>query len=58
MQMVEGLIISIVGMAAVFVSLTVIMFLMMGVERAFRSDTVAVVDDVAVAEGLDSIGMR
>jgi hypothetical protein len=55
--MVEGLVISLVGMAAVFVSLTVIMFLMMGVERAFRSDTVAAVDGVGVVEGVDSVGI-
>jgi hypothetical protein len=55
--MVEGLIISLVGMAAVFVSLTVIMFLMIGVERAFRSDNIGVVDGVGVVEGLGSIGV-
>ena len=55
--MVEGLIISLVGMAAVFVSLTVIMFLMIGIERAFRSDNIAVVDGVGVVEGLGSIGV-
>ena len=54
--MLEGLIISLVGMAAVFVSLTVSMFLMIGVERAFRADTIAVVDGAAVAEALDPIG--
>lgn len=52
--MVEGLIISLVGMAAVFVSLMVIMFLMIGIERVFRSDSIAVVDGVGVVRGLGS----
>ena len=55
--MLEGLIISLVGMAAVFVSLTVIMFLMIGVERAFRSNSIAVVDGAAVVEDIHSIGI-
>jgi Na+-transporting methylmalonyl-CoA/oxaloacetate decarboxylase gamma subunit len=50
--MVEGLFISLVGMAAVFVSLTVIMFLMMGIERVFRSQGVAVQEAIALGEGL------
>lgn len=37
-MMVEGLFISIVGMGAVFLSLIVIMFLMVGIERVFRSE--------------------
>jgi Na+-transporting methylmalonyl-CoA/oxaloacetate decarboxylase gamma subunit len=40
--MLDGLFISLVGMGAVFVSLTIIMFLMMGIERVFRSEEMAV----------------
>ena len=36
--MVEGLFISLVGMGAVFLSLIIIMFLMVGIERVFRSE--------------------
>ncbi|HEY50116.1 MAG TPA: OadG family protein [Dehalococcoidia bacterium] len=37
--MVEGLFISLVGMGAVFVSLTIVMFLMVGIERLFRDES-------------------
>ena len=55
--MVEGLIISLVGIAAVFVSLTIIMFLMIGIERVFRTETVAVVDSAGMVEGLGSMAV-
>ncbi len=48
--MLEGLFISLVGMGAVFVSLAVIMFLMMGVERIFRCDGLAVEGMLALGE--------
>jgi len=47
-DIVEGLLISGVGIGAVFGSLLIIMFLMMGVERVFRGDGVAVEELVAV----------
>jgi len=37
----EGLFISLVGMGAVFASLTIIMFLMMAIERVFRNEELA-----------------
>jgi Na+-transporting methylmalonyl-CoA/oxaloacetate decarboxylase gamma subunit len=43
----EGLFISLVGMAAVFVSLTIIMFLMMAIERVFRSEELAIEESLA-----------
>jgi len=46
----EGLLISGVGAGAVFGTLAILMFVMMGVERVFRSDGVAVEEAVA-AEG-------
>lgn len=61
-DIVEGLFISGVGVGAVFGSLLIIMFLMMGVERVFRSDGVAVEEAVAagdveakVGEGLEDV---
>ena len=53
-DIIEGLLISGVGIGAVFGSLLIIMFLMMGVERVFRSDGVAVEGEEArVGEGLE-----
>ena len=46
----EGLFISLVGMGAVFVSLTIIMFLMMAIERIFRNGELAVAGGPAVGE--------
>jgi Na+-transporting methylmalonyl-CoA/oxaloacetate decarboxylase gamma subunit len=46
----EGLFISLVGMGAVFVSLTIIMFLMMAIERIFRNEELAVEGGPAVGE--------
>jgi hypothetical protein len=54
--MVEGLYISLVGVAAVFVSLTTIMFLMMGIERAFRGDGAATIGSVVGLEGVVEVG--
>jgi Na+-transporting methylmalonyl-CoA/oxaloacetate decarboxylase gamma subunit len=47
-DIVEGLLISGVGAGAVFGTLAILMFVMMGVERVFRSDGVAVEELVAV----------
>ena len=48
--MLEGLFISLVGMGAVFVSLTIIMFLMIGIERVFRSEE-PIAEEISVAGG-------
>lgn len=48
--MLEGLFISLVGMGAVFVSLTIIMFLMIGIERVFRSEELAA-EEISVVGG-------
>lgn len=48
--MIEGLFISIIGMATVFVVLTIIMFLMVGIQRLFRAEGGAV-EEAVVAEG-------
>ncbi len=56
--MADGLFISLVGMGAVFVSLTIIMFLMVGIERVFRDEevigeaTLAVGDAVALSRSV------
>jgi len=55
--MLEGLFISLVGMGAVFVSLTIIMFLMVVVGRIFRNDGLAMSDGLAV-EGMVGIDME
>jgi Na+-transporting methylmalonyl-CoA/oxaloacetate decarboxylase gamma subunit len=49
--MAEGLFISLVGMGAVFLSLTIIMFLMMGIERVFRDEEQALEEGSGVREG-------
>ncbi len=46
--MVEGLFISLVGIGAIFVSLIIIMFLVMGIERVFRDKEVT--GEVTLAE--------
>jgi Na+-transporting methylmalonyl-CoA/oxaloacetate decarboxylase gamma subunit len=43
----EGFFISLVGMGAVFISLTIIMILMMVIERAFRSEELAIEEGLA-----------
>jgi Na+-transporting methylmalonyl-CoA/oxaloacetate decarboxylase gamma subunit len=55
--MLEGLFISLVGMGAVFVSLTIIMFLMMGIERVFRSEGMAIEGMLAVGEMIAEAGV-
>ena len=47
--MIEGLVITLIGMAVVFVSLAILMFMIMGIERAFRSGEPAV-EEVVVGE--------
>lgn len=54
--MLEGLLISLVGMGAVFVSLTVIMFLMIGIERVFRSEELVAEEISVVGGGITPIG--
>jgi Na+-transporting methylmalonyl-CoA/oxaloacetate decarboxylase gamma subunit len=53
--MLEGLFISLVGMGAVFLSLTIIMFLMVVVGRIFRNDGLAMSEGLAV-EGMVAVG--
>jgi len=50
--MIEGLLISVVGMAVVFVVLTILMFVIMGMERLFRERATAV-DKVLANEGAE-----
>jgi len=54
--MLEGLFISLVGMGAVFVSLTIIMFLMIGIERIFRSEEPVAEEISVVGGGITPIG--
>ncbi|UCG83281.1 MAG: OadG family protein [Dehalococcoidia bacterium] len=49
-MMLDGLFISLVGMGAVFISLTIIMFLMMGIERIFRSEELSA-EEISVIGG-------
>jgi Na+-transporting methylmalonyl-CoA/oxaloacetate decarboxylase gamma subunit len=49
-MMLDGLFISLVGMGAVFVSLTIIMLLMIGIERIFRSEDLAT-EEISVIGG-------
>jgi len=49
--MAEGFFISLVGMVAVFVSLTIIMFLMIGIERIFRTEELALDEESGGTEG-------
>lgn len=50
--MIEGLLISVVGMAVVFVVLAILMFVIMGMERLFRERTAAV-ENVLANEGAE-----
>ncbi len=52
--MIEGLLISVVGMAVVFVVLTILMFVIMGMERLFRERTPAV-EKVLAHEGAEPV---
>lgn len=54
----EGLIIALIGMGAVFVSLTIIMFLMIGMERIFRKRGMSVHESMAVGWGVAGLGME
>ena len=55
--MLEGFFISLVGMGAVFISLAIIMLIMMGIERVFRSEEVAVEEMLAVEEIIAEAGV-
>lgn len=51
--MIKGLLISVVGMAVVFVALTILMFVIMGMERLFRERAPAV-EKVLANEGAET----
>ena len=53
--MTEGFFISIVGMGAVFLILTIIMFLMIGIERVFRAEERVLEEGADLREGLPII---